>query len=319
VSSGKQRLSLSNPSLPGGMVSPRNASGPSSRIQSPSTTTFGDNVAQASPSTSSNSGLVTGKSMHTQQPAGGEQGLAGDNSGLQQTARSIKIPASTTPKTQEVKRVTTKVSSEIKAPFIGRRDSDIDRTLETSLQEYSETQAVSDLDRTPRPSMRLKAPDEPRHLAASASPRRRKTKDRESSDVVPNLIFPVEPIRPPLVQIGPSHLPGFAVSRETSVDGDYSSTMSGTNPTRRGPPELRNDELSPSSFPNIDQQDPSASLRSKVIAKEFWMRDETAKECFYCGEPFSTFRRKHHCRKLISQIMVQILNFNNIRHLWQHI
>lgn len=26
------------------------------------------------------------------------------------------------------------------------------------------------------------------------------------------------------------------------------------------------------------------------------MRDENAKDCFHCGEPFSTFRRKHHCR-----------------------
>ena len=36
--------------------------------------------------------------------------------------------------------------------------------------------------------------------------------------------------------------------------------------------------------------------RSKILDKEFWMRDENARDCFYCGEPFSTFRRKHHCR-----------------------
>ena len=35
--------------------------------------------------------------------------------------------------------------------------------------------------------------------------------------------------------------------------------------------------------------------RSKVLNREYWMRDENAKDCFYCGDQFSTFRRKHHC------------------------
>lgn len=39
-----------------------------------------------------------------------------------------------------------------------------------------------------------------------------------------------------------------------------------------------------------------SQLRSNLLSKEFWMRDENAKDCFHCGEPFSTFRRKHHCR-----------------------
>ncbi|KAK0309562.1 Mitochondrial distribution and morphology protein 12 [Friedmanniomyces endolithicus] len=37
-------------------------------------------------------------------------------------------------------------------------------------------------------------------------------------------------------------------------------------------------------------------LKRRVISKEFWMKDENAKDCFYCGQSFSTFRRKHHCR-----------------------
>ena len=37
--------------------------------------------------------------------------------------------------------------------------------------------------------------------------------------------------------------------------------------------------------------------KSKVLNREYWMRDENAKDCFYCGDPFSTFRRKHHCSK----------------------
>lgn len=36
--------------------------------------------------------------------------------------------------------------------------------------------------------------------------------------------------------------------------------------------------------------------RQPLISKEYWMKDESAKECFSCGKPFTTFRRKHHCR-----------------------
>lgn len=39
-----------------------------------------------------------------------------------------------------------------------------------------------------------------------------------------------------------------------------------------------------------------SQLKSKLLSRDFWMRDENAKDCFHCGEPFSTFRRKHHCR-----------------------
>ncbi|KAL8726478.1 MAG: hypothetical protein Q9181_006035, partial [Wetmoreana brouardii] len=35
--------------------------------------------------------------------------------------------------------------------------------------------------------------------------------------------------------------------------------------------------------------------RNRVLDKEFWMKDENARDCFYCGDSFSTFRRKHHC------------------------
>ncbi|KAJ9661097.1 Mitochondrial distribution and morphology protein 12 [Coniosporium apollinis] len=39
-----------------------------------------------------------------------------------------------------------------------------------------------------------------------------------------------------------------------------------------------------------------SQMRNRILGKEFWMKDENAKDCFYCGEAFSTFRRKHHCR-----------------------
>ena len=39
-----------------------------------------------------------------------------------------------------------------------------------------------------------------------------------------------------------------------------------------------------------------SQIKSKILNKEYWMKDENARDCFYCGDPFSTFRRKHHCR-----------------------
>lgn len=47
-------------------------------------------------------------------------------------------------------------------------------------------------------------------------------------------------------------------------------------------------------------QSPTSSvinqMRRKVISRDFWMKDENAKVCFRCGQRFSAFRRKHHCR-----------------------
>ena len=39
-----------------------------------------------------------------------------------------------------------------------------------------------------------------------------------------------------------------------------------------------------------------SQISNKLLGKEYWMRDENAKDCFYCGDAFSAFRRKHHCR-----------------------
>lgn len=64
---------------------------------------------------------------------------------------------------------------------------------------------------------------------------------------------------------------------------------------------LANSELKP--LPNFQQDDDPKSMivfsqiKSKILNKEYWMRDENARDCFYCGDPFTTFRRKHHCSK----------------------
>ncbi|KAI9091886.1 hypothetical protein DFS34DRAFT_634485 [Phlyctochytrium arcticum] len=38
------------------------------------------------------------------------------------------------------------------------------------------------------------------------------------------------------------------------------------------------------------------NIRTSGITKDYWMRDDKVKECYECKQPFTTFRRKHHCR-----------------------
>ncbi|GAA5894437.1 hypothetical protein JCM8208_006239 [Rhodotorula glutinis] len=37
-------------------------------------------------------------------------------------------------------------------------------------------------------------------------------------------------------------------------------------------------------------------LRGEGLSKTYWIKDESARECFQCQSTFTTFRRKHHCR-----------------------
>lgn len=115
---------------------------------------------------------------------------------------------------------------------------------------------------------------------------------------------------PALPRISRSHLPGYTLSQASSSDNNgpgrlYTPTHTNVQnqdsgnsdeaqavgrrqkdlpvTTNEGPPNAGNIVLS--------------QIRSKVLSKDYWMRDENAKDCFYCGDVFSTFRRKHHCRK----------------------
>ena len=115
---------------------------------------------------------------------------------------------------------------------------------------------------------------------------------------------------PPLV--ARSHSPNPSLSRASSSE---TSTDSLTNSLSRPMPIADNIDS-----PNLAQLKISASrptdpsivhrdlrtmnvfsqVKNKVLNKEYWMKDENAKDCFYCGDPFTTFRRKHHCSKLFS-------------------
>ncbi|EPS42164.1 hypothetical protein H072_3809 [Dactylellina haptotyla CBS 200.50] len=61
---------------------------------------------------------------------------------------------------------------------------------------------------------------------------------------------------------------------------------------------LRSSQVSSKVFQN--EAKVGATLRQlrqgKGLSRDFWMKDENCKECFICQKPFTTFRRKHHCR-----------------------
>ncbi|KAK5050771.1 hypothetical protein LTR84_003330 [Exophiala bonariae] len=99
---------------------------------------------------------------------------------------------------------------------------------------------------------------------------------------------PVDRLPPKISQ---SRLPGFRAARTSSPDSStMSAPLSSTIADR--PADNKKNAHASSEF----QPRPINKLRSKLLSKEFWMRDENAKDCFHCGEPFTTFRRKHHCR-----------------------
>ncbi|KAI9773037.1 MAG: 1-phosphatidylinositol-3-phosphate 5-kinase [Geoglossum umbratile] len=127
------------------------------------------------------------------------------------------------------------------------------------------------------------------------------------------LITPTAALKrqPAISRISESHLPGFKLTRSLSADTTESSvadTISSTN-AHKETLNQADDEISHTES-GIKRQQIGAKneghaeavntvlkqLRSGVLSKEFWMKDENCKECFLCGDSFSTWRRKHHCR-----------------------
>ena len=109
-----------------------------------------------------------------------------------------------------------------------------------------------------------------------------------------------------------SHLPGYQPSRASSTERSATETSpvntSNHNSVNHG---LFYADESHHSRPTGASRTPGSTLnegepgvvnarleqmRKQVLSKEFWMADEICKECFLCGDPFTAFRRKHHCR-----------------------
>ena len=111
----------------------------------------------------------------------------------------------------------------------------------------------------------------------------------------------------PTSRISQSRLPGFRLSRASSTDTAFSSPPD--SPLSRGLDKTsdRNkiagqSNIPAHSLPAVTMEggranaDTLQEFRTRILSKDFWMRDENSKECFRCGIPFTTWRRKHHCR-----------------------
>jgi 1-phosphatidylinositol-3-phosphate 5-kinase len=94
-------------------------------------------------------------------------------------------------------------------------------------------------------------------------------------------------------RVSQSHLPGFRPSRKSSSESMVTGRGSDHVTFAKADLDGSHDLYRASSRSLMPVP---CKLKSKLLSREFWMRDENAKDCFHCGEPFSTFRRKHHCR-----------------------
>ncbi|KAI1068395.1 hypothetical protein LB507_004426 [Fusarium sp. FIESC RH6] len=163
----------------------------------------------------------------------------------------------------------------------------------------------------------IKSPTSPRsaHHHRTPSLQTLQTRSLRSPSVTSSLLSPDSVRRKPAVidRISRSKSPGGQNSRDSSLDrGTAEPSHVSTS---------AHDSVCHDSFSHNPKQQKMASgdfripgtvtsseeaseqvsaqlnrMRKQVLSKEFWMKDDTVKECFLCQTPFSAFRRKHHCR-----------------------
>ena len=98
-----------------------------------------------------------------------------------------------------------------------------------------------------------------------------------------------------------SHLNSYSPSQASSLDGSRASPYSGD--AMKYPialaSKLKSENIIKAFNASTVHKISDEPYKRKLLGREYWMKDENAKDCFYCGDSFSTFRRKHHCRKYI--------------------
>ncbi|KAH6900477.1 hypothetical protein B0T10DRAFT_555015 [Thelonectria olida] len=146
------------------------------------------------------------------------------------------------------------------------------------------------------------------------------TRGLRSNSVASSLLSPDSVRRRPAVidRISRSRSPGGGpISRDSSLDRGTAAEASPVNTSAHNSVchESFSRDSQPQTMPSgglripgttVSQEEASEQvnaqldrldrMRKQVLNKEFWMKDDTVKECFLCQAPFSAFRRKHHCR-----------------------
>ncbi|KAK2594334.1 Mitochondrial distribution and morphology protein 12 [Conoideocrella luteorostrata] len=114
-------------------------------------------------------------------------------------------------------------------------------------------------------------------------------------------------------RISHSRSPRFSTSRDSSLDRGttaasavntsahgsvyHDSFVHGSQPRHLHPDSGRISGTTRGHERASDQMNAQLDkMRRQVLSKEFWMKDDTVKECFLCQTTFTAFRRKHHCR-----------------------
>ncbi|KAF9767946.1 hypothetical protein IL306_014825 [Fusarium sp. DS 682] len=159
----------------------------------------------------------------------------------------------------------------------------------------------------------IKSPTSPRsthHRTPSLQ-----TRSLRSPSVTSSLLSPDSVRRKPAVinRISRSRSPGGQNSRDSSLDRGtaepshvstsahdsvcHDSFSNNPKPQKMASGDFRIPGTVTSSEEASEQVNAQLNrMRKQVLSKEFWMKDDTVKECFLCQTPFSAFRRKHHCR-----------------------
>lgn len=321
-----------SPALPAvSAPSPVLVSVPASRLQSPSAAAFPDLPPPPSRDSTASSATITSKlslngsktSLHTtrsrpsiaaaNEPA---RPLRDDDSPVSTHSRAQSASAFDLPKNGSVKDFAPAAPSSRSPRFAPVRDDGLRRkrsNMDYDAQDTDESEddmVVVDDDK-PADTTGFKFPpdaarDSPRvpsdtqYQANARDHSSNGSEDTEKPHLTATARTPVmapEPQRPPLVKVGPSHLPGFHPSRTSSSDGISSVVTTSTMRTPTVAP-IKEIQRQAQANPAVSTLPRSAftQMRRKILDREFWMRDENAKDCFNCGDAFTTFRRKHHCR-----------------------
>lgn len=141
------------------------------------------------------------------------------------------------------------------------------------------------------------------------------TRGLRSSSVGSSMLSPDSIRKKPAVidRISRSRSPGAPGSRESSTDRGTAAASAVSTSAHNSvchesfsqdpkPQKMRSGEFR---IPGTAESNEGASdqvtaqldkMRRQVLSKEFWMKDDTVKECFLCQTTFTAFRRKHHCR-----------------------
>lgn len=327
-------------------VSPVQVSSSSSRLQSPTASSFTGNTseiqsnAMKSSKTSLTSTPATSKSTTSTRPSITPMTKAAASSVIIPTVAPVNVSAfidreGQTPNIETHSVEKSKKKAEIASPITVSKNYENPATFgfdESRPRKTPQTETLNDLDPSddladsstlqpapPRDSLggdgNFETHKRPTGTSKSASSAwsSLQTSGTTRLGISSRLDVPDRARHPAAIEkITQSHLPGYQASRASSTDRSIAET-SPINTSAHDSVRHENfspDEVIPSGYPSSIRipgtttnegasEIVSAKLermRKQVLSKEFWMADEICKECFLCGDGFSAFRRKHHCR-----------------------